>query len=232
MASRVPSAMCRDRLMPAVLQRVHPGGTPVPALVASVVVLVCIATNTFNTVLAMLAFLFVANYALTFIALFASRHRAPDAPRPFRVPGYPLVPGVALAGSLAFMVAAVVSDRTNSMLSLALLGISWPVYLSSFAPCLITPLCSWNVPGKKPGTSTKVTSGMLNASQKRTKRAALRAESISRHPAICVGWLATNPTVWPSMRPKPVTPARRHRLPTGHRWPGRARYPRPAAGTP
>jgi hypothetical protein len=38
------------------------------------------------------------------------------------------VPGVALAGSIAFMAAAIVSDRTNSMLSLALLGISWPVY--------------------------------------------------------------------------------------------------------
>jgi hypothetical protein len=34
-----------------------------------------------------------------------------------------------LAGSLAFMVAAVASDRTNSLRSLALLGISWPVYL-------------------------------------------------------------------------------------------------------
>jgi APA family basic amino acid/polyamine antiporter len=129
MASRVPFAMSRDRLLPALLHRVNPGGTPVPALVASTLVaLACIATNTFNTVLAMLAFLFVANYALTFIALFASRRRAPDAPRPFRVPGYPFVPGVALAGSLAFMVAAVVSDRSNSMLSLALLAISWPVY--------------------------------------------------------------------------------------------------------
>jgi APA family basic amino acid/polyamine antiporter len=48
--------------------------------------------------------------------------------RPFRVPGYPFVPGIALAGSLAFMVAAVLSDRTNSMLAVALLGISWPVY--------------------------------------------------------------------------------------------------------
>jgi APA family basic amino acid/polyamine antiporter len=129
MASRVPFAMSRDRLLPALLHRVNPGGTPVPALVASTLVaLACIATNTFNTVLAMLAFLFVANYGLTFIALFASRQRAPDAPRPFRVPGYPFVPGIALAGSLAFMVAAVASDRTNSMLSLALLGISWPVY--------------------------------------------------------------------------------------------------------
>ena len=129
MASRVPFAMSRDRLLPAFLQRVNSGGTPVPALVASTLVaLACIATNTFNTVLAMLAFLFVANYALTFIALFTSRKRAPDARRPFRVPAYPFVPAVALAGSLAFMVAAVVSDRANSMLSLALLAISWPVY--------------------------------------------------------------------------------------------------------
>jgi APA family basic amino acid/polyamine antiporter len=101
----------------------------VPALAASTLVaLACIATNTFNTILAMLAFLFVTQYAVTFTALFASRKRAPDAARPFRVPGYPFVPAIALAGSLAFMVAAVVSDRSNSMLSLALLAISWPVY--------------------------------------------------------------------------------------------------------
>lgn len=130
MASRVPFAMSRDRLLPPFLHRVNPGGTPVPALVASTLVaLACIATNTFATVLAMLAFLFVANYALTFMALFVSRHRARDAVRPFRVPGYPFVPAVALAGSLAFMAAAVVSDRTNSLRSLALLAISWPAYL-------------------------------------------------------------------------------------------------------
>jgi basic amino acid/polyamine antiporter, APA family len=130
MASRVPFAMSRDRLLPALLHRVNRGGTPVPALAASTMVaLACIATNTFDTVLAMLAFLFVANYALTFIALFVSRQRAPDAARPFRVPGYPFVPGAALAGSLAFMAAALVSDGRNSLRSLALLAISWPVYL-------------------------------------------------------------------------------------------------------
>jgi len=129
MASRVPYAMSRDGLLPAALQRVNPGGTPVAALAASTLVaLACIATNTFDTILAMLAFLFVAIYALTFIALFASRRRAPHAVRPFRVPGYPWVPGIALAGSVAFMVAAVMSDSSNSLLSLALLAASWPVY--------------------------------------------------------------------------------------------------------
>ena len=56
-----------------------------------------------------------------------SRRRTPDAVRPFRVPGYPLVPAIALAGSLVFMLAAVVSDRTNSVLAVILLVLSWPV---------------------------------------------------------------------------------------------------------
>ena len=94
----------------------------------TVIALVCIATNTFNTLLAMLAFLFVANYALVFSALFVSRRRTPHASRPFRVPGYPFIPGLALAGSIAFIAGAVIGDRANSMLAVALLVISWPVY--------------------------------------------------------------------------------------------------------
>jgi basic amino acid/polyamine antiporter, APA family len=128
-ACRVPFAMSRDRLVPALLSRVNAGGTPVPALfTSSAIAVACIATNTFDTVLALLAFLFVANYALTFVALFVARRRQPDVPRPFRVPGYPVVPAVALAGSILFMVAALLSDRTNSLLALALVAISWPLY--------------------------------------------------------------------------------------------------------
>ena len=50
-------------------------------------------------------------------------------------------------------------------------------------------------PGKKAGTSTNVTSGMLNASQKRTKRAAFTEESMSSTPASERGWLPTTPTM-------------------------------------
>lgn len=57
------------------------------------------------------------------------------------------------------------------------------------------------VPGKKPGTSTKVKMGILKQSRKRTKRAALIEESMSRQPAKCPGLLATtchtnNRLVW------------------------------------
>src|SRR6195256_103946 len=53
------------------------------------------------------------------------------------------------------------------------------------------PPCSCAVPGRKPGTSTKVTSGMLKASQNRTKRAPLTEALMSSAPARMRGWLPT-----------------------------------------
>ena len=44
------------------------------------------------------------------------------------------------------------------------------------------PPYSWAVPGRKPGTSTKVIRGMLKESQKRTKRAPFTEALMSRQP--------------------------------------------------
>ena len=74
---------------------------------------------------------------------------------------------------------------------------------SSFAPWRMMPPHSWLVPGRKPGTSTNVSSGMLNASQVRTKRAALAEASMSSTPASWAGWLPTMPIAKPSRRAKP-----------------------------
>jgi basic amino acid/polyamine antiporter, APA family len=131
MASRIPFAMSRDKFLPPMFSQVNAGGTPVPAHILSILVaLVFIATNTFETVISLLAFMFVTSYTLTFSGFFASRWKNPDAERPFKVPAYPLVPGLALAGSAAFMVAAIVSDRANSLIAIGLIAASWPVYRS------------------------------------------------------------------------------------------------------
>ena len=45
---------------------------------------------------------------------------------------------------------------------------------------------------------------MPNALQRLTKRAALSAESLSRMPPSCLGWLATMPAGRPPKRAKPV----------------------------
>lgn len=49
-------------------------------------------------------------------------------------------------------------------------------------PPLLAPTSVNDLPGRKPGTSTKVMSGMLKASQNRTKRAPFTEELISKHP--------------------------------------------------
>ena len=127
--SRIPYAMSRDRLMPPIMGQVNVGGTPVAAMLSMTLVsLLLIATGTFNTLIALLAFFFVANYVLVFIALFVQRRRAADAPRPFRVPLYPLVPGLALIGSMVFLIASIWSDRTNSLVAIGMIVVSWPIY--------------------------------------------------------------------------------------------------------
>ena len=68
---------------------------------------------------------------------------------------------------------------------------------NNFAPFLIIPPYSCAVPGIKPGTSTRVSIGILNASQNLTNLAAFLLESISKQPAKTSGWLATTPIVSP-----------------------------------
>jgi len=87
-----------------------------------------IVTGTVNSVLALCAFFFVANYTLSFFSVFALRQKEPDTPRPWRVPGFPFTTGLAALGSLAFLAGSVVSDWNNSWKSMVLLALSFPVY--------------------------------------------------------------------------------------------------------
>jgi APA family basic amino acid/polyamine antiporter len=129
MAPRVLLAMSRDRLLPAALEAVSPAGTPTVAHWATIAVVSgFILSGTFETVLALCAFLYVVGYLLSFLSVFALRRREPDTPRPFRVPGFPVTTGIVVAGSAAFLAAAAMLDWGNSWKSMLLLGVSWPVY--------------------------------------------------------------------------------------------------------
>ena len=79
--------------------------------------------------LAVLAFFFVINYSISFLSVFVLRFKEPKTPRPYRAWGYPWTTGLALIGSIAFLVGAVVSDIKNSVYALVLLAVSYPVFL-------------------------------------------------------------------------------------------------------
>jgi basic amino acid/polyamine antiporter, APA family len=130
MATRVIFAMSRDGLFSEKAAVVNVGGTPTVSLFlsASVALLFILFGQTFDKVITVLAFFFVANYILSFISLFVLRRREPDKPRPYRAWGYPVTPGLALIGSLLFLAGAIYSDRQNSLYALLLLAASYPVF--------------------------------------------------------------------------------------------------------
>jgi APA family basic amino acid/polyamine antiporter len=85
-------------------------------------------TGTFEKVLALTAFFFVAQYALDFASLLVLRRTEPDAPRPFRARGHPWTTGGVFLISVIFLAGAIAADTRNSVYSLVLLAVSYPVF--------------------------------------------------------------------------------------------------------
>ena len=110
--------------------RVNPGGTPVMALFLSTVAgILFLLTGTFERVVAMLSFFFVANYALSYASLFVLRKRQPPSEEhPYRAWGYPWTTGIALALSVLFLSGSILTDQKNAPWALGILVLSYPVF--------------------------------------------------------------------------------------------------------
>jgi APA family basic amino acid/polyamine antiporter len=129
MATRVLFAMSRDGLFLTRAGRVNPGGTPALSLLLSTAIAALfILTGTVDQVLAVVAFFFVVNYAISFAVVFILRRREPDRRRPYRAWGYPWTTGLSFIGSIAFLGGAVAGDTGNSLYALLVLAASYPIF--------------------------------------------------------------------------------------------------------
>jgi basic amino acid/polyamine antiporter, APA family len=126
--TRILYAMSCDRLFFKRASKVNAGGTPVLALFLSTVVAIIFVLGSFERVIAMLSFFFVANYTLSYTSLFILRKRAPDMPRPYRAWGYPWTTGAAVLASAIFLVGSMATDRDNAPLALYMLLLSYPIF--------------------------------------------------------------------------------------------------------
>src|SRR5260370_1065653 len=88
-SSRTLHAMSSDGLFFRRVARVNRGGTPSLSLLLSTIVSVFFVLGSFERVIAMLSFFFVANYTLTYTSVFVLRGREPQANRPYRACAYP-----------------------------------------------------------------------------------------------------------------------------------------------
>lgn len=126
--SRTLYAMSADGLFFRQAARVNRGGTPTVSLLLSTIAGIIFVLGSFERVIAMLSFFFVANYTLTYTSLFVLRRREPQMTRPYRAWGYPWTTGIALGGSILFLLGSIVTDRDNAPWALAILILSYPIY--------------------------------------------------------------------------------------------------------
>ena len=147
MASRIPFAMATDGILTKKVAYVNRGGTPTIALAMSVVAAVAFIVfaglfkESFNKVVAIMAYFFTANYAVAYAAVFVLRKRDPQAERPYRAWGYPLSTGLALVFGILFLGGAFFTNikdglsagdkwySLDSIESILVLAVSYPLYL-------------------------------------------------------------------------------------------------------
>ena len=128
--ARVYYAMSRDGLFFKSVGKLHPRyKTPVAGLLvqAAWTVVLCIS-GSYSQLLDYIIFAELVFYILTIVGLFVLRFKRPDAPRPYKALGYPVLPAlyVAMASGICVVLLRYKPQYTWPGLVLVLLGI--PVY--------------------------------------------------------------------------------------------------------
>lgn len=130
-APRVFYAMARDGLFFKKLAEVHPKlGTPAIAIGATALwSMVLAASGTYTQLLTYVVFTAWIFYGGGALTVFVFRRTRPDAPRPFRVPGYPWTPALFVVAALGIVVATLVGQPSRAIAGLAALALGLPAYL-------------------------------------------------------------------------------------------------------
>ncbi len=128
---RLYYAMSRDGVFFRKLAEVHPRfRTPAFAIIAgSAWSALLAATGTFEQLLTYVVFSGWIFYGLGALSIFVYRRRAPDMPRPFRVPGYPVTPVLFVAASAAIVLNTLFTQPGRALVGLAVVLAGVPAYL-------------------------------------------------------------------------------------------------------
>jgi APA family basic amino acid/polyamine antiporter len=111
-SARVYFSMGEQRMFPAIFGRAHPQfHTPGASLVAQAAWSIALLfSGTFDTLTDTLIFVSWFFYAANAWAVIVLRRREPNAPRPFKVPGYPAVPLLFVGFGLIYLVLTLYND--------------------------------------------------------------------------------------------------------------------------
>jgi APA family basic amino acid/polyamine antiporter len=130
--TRVVFAMARERVLPAALASVAPGGTPRAAMLTTLgAALVFASSGSYEALVAISAVPAAAINLVVDLSAIRLRRLEPNLPRPWRMPFYPLPALAGAAINAALIVAMIWEDPVNSGLGLAMLAAVAIVYATA-----------------------------------------------------------------------------------------------------
>ncbi|MHB1329138.1 MAG: APC family permease [Gemmatimonadales bacterium] len=129
-ASRVFYAMAKDGVFFSKLGEVHPRfGTPANSIIAIAGWGAVLAmSGTFGILLTYVVFIGWIFYGLGGLSVFVFRRREPDAPRPFKVPFYPVTPILFVLSAAVIVLNTIVSNPLQGVIGIGGVLLGLPVY--------------------------------------------------------------------------------------------------------
>ena len=129
-APRLYYSMARDGVFFARLARVNARfGTPVAAIVLlSVWSVVLAVSGTFEQLLTYVVFTGWIFYGLGAASIFVLRRTRPEAPRPFRAPGYPVTPILFVASATLLVLNTLREQPTRALIGIGVVLLGTPAY--------------------------------------------------------------------------------------------------------
>jgi APA family basic amino acid/polyamine antiporter len=129
---RVYLAMSQDDTFPKVFQNIHPRfQTPWVAILGQTIIsliIVLLGYNNVDALLTIILFGALVFNTLIFFSIFKFRKTLPNADRPYRVWGYPLVPRLAILGMLILLVVTFINRFADSMIGVFVILIGNGIY--------------------------------------------------------------------------------------------------------
>jgi APA family basic amino acid/polyamine antiporter len=128
---RIPFALARDRYFFAALAKVHPRfHTPSTSLLiqAAIAIALLLLAGTFRQLFSLAIFAEWLFYMIASSTVFMFRRREPNAPRPYRTWGYPLVPALFIAVSAVLLYYTFAANLRNSAAGMLVILAGVPVF--------------------------------------------------------------------------------------------------------
>lgn len=126
---RIPYAIARAGLLPAPLAKLSRHGVPFVAVLAmSAWASVLAVSGTFDYLTDIYIFVLWIFYGLIGSTVFVLRRKMPDADRPYRTWGYPIVPALFLGVTVFLLVNVFLASPTKAIYGLGLIVAGLPVY--------------------------------------------------------------------------------------------------------